>query len=58
MLSAEKNQQLTQVGPGTPMGDVLRRHWHPIAGIDELERHPVKAVRLMGEPGALQRPER
>ena len=49
MLSAEKNQQLTQVGPGTPMGEVLRRHWHPIAGIDELERHPVKAVRLMGE---------
>ncbi len=49
MLSAEKNQQLTQVGPGTPMGEVLRRHWHPIAGIDELDRHPVKAVRLMGE---------
>ena len=49
MLSAEKNQQLTQVGPGTPMGEVLRRHWHPIAGIDELERNPVKAVRLMGE---------
>ena len=49
MLSAEKNQQLTQVGPGTPMGEVLRRHWHPIAGIDELDRNPVKAVRLMGE---------
>lgn len=49
MLSAEKNQQLTQVGPGTPMGEVLRRHWHPIAGIDELERNPVKGVRLMGE---------
>ena len=49
MLSADKNQQLTQVGPGTPMGEVLRRHWHPIAGIDELDRQPVKAVRLMGE---------
>lgn len=49
MLSAEKNQQLTQVGPGSPMGEVLRRHWHPIAGIDELDRNPVKAVRLMGE---------
>jgi len=49
MLSPEKNQQLTQVGPGTPMGEVLRRHWHPIAGIDDLDRHPVKAVRLMGE---------
>jgi len=49
MLSADKNQQLTRVGPGTPMGEVLRRHWHPIAGIDELERNPVKAVRLMSE---------
>jgi 5,5'-dehydrodivanillate O-demethylase len=49
MLSEDKNRQLTQVGPGTPMGEVLRRHWHPIAGIDELERNAVKAVRLMGE---------
>ena len=49
MLSPEKNQQLTQVGPGTPMGEVLRRHWHPIAGVDELERQAIKAVRLMGE---------
>jgi 5,5'-dehydrodivanillate O-demethylase len=49
MLSEEKNRQLTQVGPGTPMGEVLRRHWHPIAGLDELDRHPVKPVRLMGE---------
>ena len=49
MLTPEKNRQLTEVGPGTPMGEVLRRHWHPIAGIDELEREPVKPVRLMGE---------
>lgn len=49
MLTAEKNAQLTQVGSGTPMGEVLRRHWHPFAGVDELERHPTKAVRLFGE---------
>lgn len=49
MLNEEKNRQLTQVGPGTPMGDVLRRHWHPVAGIDDLDRSPVKPVRLMGE---------
>lgn len=49
MLSAEKNRELTQVGPGTPMGEVLRRHWHPVAGIDELERTPIKPLRLMGE---------
>lgn len=49
MLSEDKNRQLTQVGPGTPMGAVLRCHWHPVAGIDELDRNPIKPVRLMGE---------
>lgn len=49
MLSTEKNDELTRVGPGTPMGEVLRRHWHPVAGVDELERNPIKPVRLMGE---------
>ena len=36
MLSAEKNRALTEVGPGTPMGEVLRRHWHPVAAVDAL----------------------
>jgi 5,5'-dehydrodivanillate O-demethylase len=49
MLTAEKNRELTEVGPGTPMGEVLRRHWHPVAGIDELERQPIKPLRLLGE---------
>jgi tetrachlorobenzoquinone reductase len=33
MLSPEINQKLTPVGPGTPMGEVLRRHGHPVAGL-------------------------
>ncbi|MCC8402323.1 aromatic ring-hydroxylating dioxygenase subunit alpha [Paraburkholderia sp. MMS20-SJTN17] len=49
MLTEEQNRQLTQVGSGTPMGELLRRHWHPIAGIDELERETIKPVRLLGE---------
>lgn len=40
---------LTQVGTGTPMGEVLRRHWHPVAGVDALERNPIRPLRLMGE---------
>jgi 5,5'-dehydrodivanillate O-demethylase len=49
MLSAEKNRQLTEVGPGTAMGEVLRRHWHPIGAVDALARNPVQPVRLLGE---------
>jgi len=49
MLEQAKNELLTQVGPGTPMGDLMRRYWMPIAGVSELERNPIKAVRLMGE---------
>jgi 5,5'-dehydrodivanillate O-demethylase len=28
---------------------VLRRHWHPIAGIDELDKEAIKPVRVLGE---------
>ena len=36
MLSAELNERLTRVGPGTPAGDLLRRYWMPIAAVAEL----------------------
>jgi len=49
MLSAEKNEILTQVGAGTPMGDYLRRYWMPIGGASELDANPIKPIRLMGE---------
>ncbi len=49
MLTEEKNRLLTQVGPGTPGGEMMRRHWHPFAAVDELEKEPIKAVRLLGE---------
>ena len=55
MLSAEKNRQLTEVGPGTPMGEVLRRHWHPVAAVDALAREPIQPVRLLGEDWVLFR---
>ncbi|MCZ6625410.1 MAG: hypothetical protein O7B35_14470 [Deltaproteobacteria bacterium] len=31
MLSAQENEELTRVGPGTPMGELLRRYWFPAA---------------------------
>jgi 5,5'-dehydrodivanillate O-demethylase len=49
VLSADKNRILTQVGPGTPMGDYLRRYWMPIGGASELDADPIKAIRLFGE---------
>ena len=30
MLSQEDNELLTRVGPGTPMGSLLRQYWVPV----------------------------
>ena len=40
---------LTKTGADTPMGQLLRRYWWPIAGVSELDKNPTRAVRLMGE---------
>jgi 5,5'-dehydrodivanillate O-demethylase len=55
MLSESENRLLMQVGPGTPMGDLLRYYWMPIAAVAELEDNPTKAVRLLGEDLTLYR---
>ena len=55
MLSQEENNQLTQVGRGTPMGELWRRYWLPIAASSELIAKPTKAVRLLGEDLVLYR---
>jgi len=58
MISAELNERLTRVGPGTPGGRVLRRYWQPIALVDELEaKRPVRAVRALGQDFVLFRDE-
>lgn len=49
MLSEEKNQMLTRVGPGQPMGELLRRYWMPVAGTAELGKTPIHPFRLLGE---------
>jgi 5,5'-dehydrodivanillate O-demethylase oxygenase subunit len=58
MLSAEENELLTRVGPGTPMGRLLRRYWHPIAATTQLDENPVRHVRLLGESLVLYRNRR
>lgn len=59
MISAEQNDFITRVGPGTPAGALLRRYWQPIALMEELEeKRPVRAVRLMGQDFVLFRDEK
>ena len=51
MLSAEENELLTRVGPGTPMGALMRRYWIPALFADRIatpDCTPVR-VRLLGE---------
>ena len=55
MLSAEKNRLLCETGPGTPMGELLRRYWQPIAGAAELDSPGTKPVRVLGEDLVLYR---
>ena len=56
MLTQEQNVRFTQVGPGTPGGELMRRYWHPVAaGIDLNPKTPTKLVRLLGEDFALFR---
>jgi nitrite reductase/ring-hydroxylating ferredoxin subunit len=40
--------ELTEVGPGTPMGELLRRYWHPIGLAADATATPRK-VRVLGE---------
>ncbi|HVV92220.1 MAG TPA: aromatic ring-hydroxylating dioxygenase subunit alpha [Hyphomicrobiales bacterium] len=42
------NPVLTQVGPGTPLGELMRRYWQPVAMSEEVTTTP-KQIRILGE---------
>jgi phthalate 4,5-dioxygenase oxygenase subunit len=50
VLTAEENDALTQVGPDTPMGRMMRRFWMPIAASKQVvaDGDPLRAM-LFGE---------
>src|ERR1700738_2291941 len=51
MLKREDHELITRIGPGAPMGDVMRRYWMPALLSSELphpDSDPVR-VRLLGE---------
>ncbi|RMA59952.1 phenylpropionate dioxygenase-like ring-hydroxylating dioxygenase large terminal subunit [Acidovorax sp. 100] len=51
MLSTKDNDTLCRVGPGTPMGVLMRRYWHPVCTSMQLPSPdaPPLRVRLLGE---------
>ncbi|MBT2494786.1 aromatic ring-hydroxylating dioxygenase subunit alpha [Microbacterium sp. ISL-59] len=40
--------ELAQVGPGTPYGEVLRRYWHPVAKVEDATTRPI-SLQVLGE---------
>src|SRR6185312_9556728 len=56
MTSKEENELLTQTGPGTPGGDLLRCYWQPVALASDIAGGPV-AIRLLSEDLVLFRDE-
>jgi phthalate 4,5-dioxygenase oxygenase subunit len=51
MMRQEDNELLTRVGPGTPMGAMMRHYWLPVLMVDELAEPGCPPVRttLLGE---------
>src|SRR5215470_15505486 len=51
MLSSQDNQYISQVGPGTPVGELFRRFWIPALVPSEVphpDSDPIR-LRLLGE---------
>jgi phenylpropionate dioxygenase-like ring-hydroxylating dioxygenase large terminal subunit len=51
MLTEEENEALCRVGPGTPMGNVLRRYWTPAFQLGDLPEPDCPPIRvtILGE---------
>jgi phenylpropionate dioxygenase-like ring-hydroxylating dioxygenase large terminal subunit len=58
MITPEQNRLLTETGPSTPGGKLLRQYWQPIATSAELpEGSPPVPIRIMSEDLVLFRDE-
>jgi len=51
MLSIKDNEYLCRIGPGTPMGNLMRQYWMPAIRSDELPAPdcPPVRIKLLGE---------
>ena len=51
MVTRDENEMMTRVGPGTPMGDLMREYWLPAFMSSEVaapDGAPLR-IRLLGE---------
>lgn len=48
-MNKQDQETLTRIGPGTPMGELLRRYWYPVAAGSELSTGSARKVRLLCE---------
>lgn len=56
-MNADLNHRLTRIGLGTPCGELMRRHWQPVALAAEFDpsldprmaTRPIKPVRVLGQ---------
>ena len=46
--SGYPDEELSQTAPGTPMGELLRRYWHPVGLTQNLTEQP-KLITVLGE---------
>src|SRR2546427_9210451 len=49
MITEQENNLLTQTGPRTPCGELMRRYWQPVALSEELPYGAPLKVRIFGE---------
>ncbi len=56
MISAEENKLFTSIAAGTPMGELLRRYWHPV-GCSQLVTNKPERIKVLGEELLLYRGE-
>ena len=51
MMTQVMNDRIRRVRPGTPMGVLMRRYWHPLAESAQLsDENPTKEVRCGARP--------
>ena len=55
MKPSTTRTELTSVGRGTPMGELLRRYWHPVGLVSDATDIPQKTTRARRGSGAVSR---